>query len=64
MSGAQAIVLGPLRKGICGWASGVVFWEALKLLGKGFGSIHLSGDSSEISLDLQRLSDSKKIKNH
>ena len=55
MSGAQAIVLGSLRKGVCGWASEVVFWQALKLLGKGFGFIHLSGETSEISLDLQRL---------
>lgn len=38
--------------------SRVVFWEPLKLLGKRYGPIHLSGEGSEISLDYQRLKDS------
>lgn len=61
---AQALVLGPLRTVNLWVILGMVFWEPLKLLVKGYVPIHLSGEVSELSLDSQRLKDSKKVKNH
>lgn len=52
-----------LRKGDLSMGLGVIFWEPLKLLTKGYGLFHLSWEGSEISLQSRRLKDAKKVKN-